>query len=62
MVDLKEKIEALKESEGKKFFDPKLQHIFPEKDFYLCTECNCFDFVLSIQKKNDQFYSKRIDI
>ena len=48
--DLSKKIEALKFSSGAKFFDKTQQDVFPEMDFYLCTELNKFDFVLKVEK------------
>ncbi len=46
--DLNQKIEALKESDGKKFLDPE-NTIFPKEDFYYATQVNCFDFVIQVQ-------------
>ncbi len=46
LSNIKELVNDLKESEGKKFFDPNQQDIFPEKDFYLCTKIDCFDFAI----------------
>ena len=63
-IELKDEIENLKETSGKKFFDSSLQEIFPEKDFYLSTEVNKFDFVLKLEKDsiNNINYIKRIDM
>ena len=46
LKDIKEQALALKETEGKKFFDPKMNHIFPERDFWLCIEADRFDHVI----------------
>ena len=35
---------------AEKFFNPELQDVFPEQDFWLCTMCDCFDFVLKVEK------------
>ena len=51
--DLAQKIEALKESDGKKFLDPK-NTIFPTEDFYFATQANCFDFVIEIQSDGNR--------
>lgn len=48
---MKEEIEKLKTTTGSKFFDKLKQKDFPEKDFYLCTEINKFDFVLRVKKE-----------
>ena len=39
-------IEALKEGDGKRFFEEENQDCSPEEDFYLCTDLNWFDFVI----------------
>lgn len=49
---LDDKIENLKLVAGKRFFNKDLQHIFPERDFYLSTEVNKFNFVLKVKKDN----------
>lgn len=49
-IDLKDEIDNLKLTSGKKFFDKTLQDVFPEEDFYLSTEVNKFDFVLKVEK------------
>lgn len=48
--NLDEEIEKLKTTTGSKFFDKLKQKDFPERDFYLCTEVNKFDFVLRAKK------------
>lgn len=60
---LDNEIENLKNIAGKRFFDPKLQKIFPERDFYLSTELNKFNFVLKVEKDdNGMNYIKKINI
>lgn len=49
--DYLEKIHDLKYTAGKKFFDIQLQDIYPEKDFWMCTEYNLFSFVLIAHKE-----------
>ena len=39
-------IEMLKKTSGAKFFDKSQNNVFPEKDFYLCTETDKFNFVM----------------
>lgn len=51
--NLEEKIERLKLTSGSKFFNKELQEVFPERDFYLCTELNKFNFVLKVNKNDD---------
>ena len=48
---------------GKRFFDPKLQDIFPERDFYLSTELNKFNFVLKVEEDDKGLnYVKKIEV
>lgn len=47
-MELKDKIEKLKVTSGAKFFDLSQQDVFPERDFYLCTDVDKFDFVLKL--------------
>lgn len=63
-IELKEEIEKLKKTSGRKFFDPSLQDIFPEKDFFLSTEVDKFNFVLKLEKEeNDDFnYIRKINM
>ena len=62
LTDLNDKIENLKLTSGAKFFNKSYQHIFPEMDFYLCTEINKFSFVLKVNKdNNDLAYMEKIE-
>ncbi|MCQ2415042.1 MAG: 2-phosphosulfolactate phosphatase [Lachnospiraceae bacterium] len=46
--DLAPWVEKCKTDDGKKFFDPDLQEVFPETDFHLSVEADRFDFVLRV--------------
>ena len=62
-MKMDDKIENLKLVAGKRFFNKDLQNIFPERDFYLSTELNKFNFVLKVEKDNEGMnYIKKIDI
>lgn len=62
-LNLNYEIEDLKNIAGKRFFDPKLQDIFPERDFYLATELNKFNFVLKLEKDNEGLnHVKKIEV
>ena len=50
---MRKEIEKLKESRGLRFFDKSTQQDFPEKDFYLCTELNKFNFILKANRDAD---------
>ena len=52
-IELADEIEKLKVTSGAKFFDKEQQDVFPEKDFYLSTEVNKFNFVLKLEKDKD---------
>ena len=49
-IELESEIEKLKITSGAKFFDKEQQEVFPEKDFYLSTEVDKFNFVLKLEK------------
>lgn len=51
LPDLQSRIENLKHTDGAKFFDAKQQSVFPQRDFFLCTAVNSYDFILRL--KND---------
>ena len=61
--NLKEQINKLKTTTGSKFFNKLKQNDFPERDFYLCTEVNKFDFILNVEKDNKgNMYIRKIDV
>ena len=49
IINIKDEIENLKLSSGKKFFDASQRKVFPTRDFELCTALNRFDFVLKLE-------------
>ena len=48
LADLQDRIEALKQTTGAKFFDSQQQQVFPEQDFHLCTRVNTVPFFLRL--------------
>ena len=52
-IDLTDRIEGLKTTRGKKFFDPARQSVFPESDFHYCVDVDKFDFVLRVDKNEE---------
>lgn len=61
--NLKEQINKLKTTTGSKFFNKLKQKDFPERDFYLCTELNKFNFILKVEKdEKGSMYIKKIDV
>ena len=57
-------IQKLKVTSGAKFFDKDQQEVFPEKDFYLSTEINKFNFVLKLveDKITGLHYMEKIEL
>lgn len=46
---------------GRKFFDPANREIFPNPDYFLCTQVDRFDFALQVRRvSNDIFEVNRI--
>ena len=52
-IDMEKEIENLKITSGAKFFDKTQNDVFPEADFYMCTEVDKFNFVLRLKRSND---------
>lgn len=62
-IPLDEKIENLKCTSGAKFFDKSQNDAFPQKDFFLCTKPDIFDFALLLKTDTDGTrYMERVDI
>jgi hypothetical protein len=51
--DYHDRISLLRESSGKRFFDPANIGFSPPTDYFLCTMLNRFDFVLKGEKRAD---------
>ena len=52
-IELADKIEKIKTTSGAKFFDKEKQSVFPNTDFYLCTEVDKFNFALIIRRNHE---------
>lgn len=62
-IDKQAAVKRLKETDGKRFFIPEDQSFAPERDFYLCTEFDRFDFALRVcRDEKGRDYTKKIDI
>ena len=48
--DIAPKIEELKLTSGAKFFDKAQNDVFPETDFFLCTQTDKFDFAMKLTR------------
>lgn len=63
LENLEDKVEQLKLTSGKKFFDTSTEENFPKEDFYLCVEINKFDFILRVKKDiNGMLYMEKIEV
>ncbi len=58
--DIEKKADDLRYTEGRKFFDPLQQDVFPEGDFAMCAACDIFDFAIRVKKENGLFVSEKI--
>ncbi len=56
---VQERADALRHNGGEHFFDPATQEVFPEQDFYICTECNQFPFVNGISRNEEGMLTAR---
>lgn len=52
-------VESLKNTSGRRFFNPANRDWAPENDFYLCTAVNRFNFVLKAEKSPGGFIQLR---
>ena len=60
--DVEKMIETIKNTSGRRLFEPENQEHSPSTDFYLCTEIGKFDFVLKAEKwENGLLQLKRIN-
>lgn len=57
--DMESGIDMLRKTSGAKFFDPKQNDVFPEKNFELCTHVDCFDFILRLSKDGSLPYMEK---
>lgn len=60
MSQIEQRASRLQFDGGEHFFDGQKQHIFPEQDFWMCTKCNIFSFVIQIKQSSGTFSTIRI--
>jgi len=58
--DISADIERLKDTTGRRFFDPEKEFL-PERDFELCTRLNAFDFVIKAERIDGLLKTARVD-
>lgn len=62
MHDIAKRADDLRYSEGRKFFDPKQQEIFPQGDFAMCVKPDLFDFVVEVTKEEGHTVCRKKEI
>lgn len=60
LEDIAEQAENLKYTEGKKFFDPSQQDVFPQGDFAMCIAHDRFDFVIRMEADGDLVRTEKV--
>lgn len=60
--DIKKQADDLRFTEGKKFFDPNRQDVFPQKDFALCTAVDIFNFSIPIEVHDGYMIARKEDV
>ena len=54
--------DALRFDGGEHFFRPDTQSVFPQEDFFLCTRCGSFDFVIRVDKAGEAYVNTCVRI
>lgn len=62
LTEFDEIIKSLQRDGGEHFFTTDRQHIYPEKDFWMCIEKDKFDFVIRIEKDELGFVSRKTEV
>ena len=62
MPDIAERVTDLRWHGGEHFFDPDNQSVFPEADFWLCTQYDHFDFVLRVERDEYGYITRKIEV
>ncbi|MCD8076897.1 MAG: 2-phosphosulfolactate phosphatase [Lachnospiraceae bacterium] len=59
-LDWNQEMTILREKpSARKFFDPEKQAVFPEADYWMCTDRDRFDFVLQVTPREEDVFSVR---
>ena len=63
-LNMQEELERLRTDEtSRRFFDPQAQDVFPQEDYWMCTDVDKFGFVLHVaQREPDIFEVTREDV
>ena len=60
-INMEERIELLKEQEGKKFFNEETQDIFPKDDFYACTKVDSQEMVIEVLREKNKMITRCVE-
>ena len=62
-IDMKSGIDSLRYTSGAKFFDKAQADVFPQEDFYMCTDLDRFNFVMKLETSVDGIgYMRKVDM
>jgi 2-phosphosulfolactate phosphatase len=56
--DFKAMKQIMRQTSGQRFFDPEKQHYSPQRDFELCLDLNCFNFIIVAERFNERLVLK----
>ena len=62
LADIQERALNLRYQEGKKFFDPNRQDVFPEADFWMCIQPDQENFAIVSKREGDMFINTRSEL
>lgn len=62
LQDFEQRVAKLRYHGGEHFFDENRQDIYPQEDFWMCTEYNSFSFVIRVDKDEKGYVTHRIDV
>jgi len=60
LPDMEDRLAYLRYHGGEHFFNPDNQEVFPEQDFWLCTKCNIFPFLIRIERDEKGLISRKV--
>lgn len=54
---------AMRDTVGRRFFDPARQSVFPKEDWPMCVDCDRFPFVIHVEKdETGRLMTRRLDV
>ena len=60
LQDFEQRVAKLRYHGGEHFFDENRQDIYPQEDFWMCTEYNRFSFIIRVDKDEKGYVTHRI--